>query len=127
MPRAYSMDLRERVLAACDGGEATRTVAQQYRVGRAWVDRLKQRRRETGEVGPRRPRRSKPSVLAGHMERLRPLVAAQPDLTLAELRAALGVTCSLMAVWRALRRLDLTVKKVLFAQEQMRPDVVAAC
>ena len=74
------------------------------------MDRLKQRRRETGEIGPRRPRRFKPSVLAGHLEQLRTLVAAQPDLTLAELRAALGVSCSLMAVWRALRRLALTVK-----------------
>ena len=50
MGRAYSLDLRERVLAACDAGLASRVVAQQYRVSRAWVDRLKQRRRETGEI-----------------------------------------------------------------------------
>lgn len=111
MGRAYSLDLRERVLAACDAGLASRVVAQQYRVSRAWVDRLKQRRRATGEIGPRRPRRFKPSVLAGHLEQLRALVAARPDRTLAELREALGVSCSLMAVWRALRRLDLTRKK----------------
>ena len=111
MPRAYSMDLRERVFAACDAGIASQVVAQQYRVSRAWVDRLKQRRRETGEVGPRQPQRFKPSVLAGHMEQLRAVVAAQPDLTLVELRQALGVACSLTAVWRALRRLHLTVKK----------------
>ena len=35
----------------CDAGRASRVVARQYRVSRAWVDRLKQRRRETGEVG----------------------------------------------------------------------------
>ena len=52
MPRAYSRDLRERMLAACDAGHASRVVARQYRVSRAWVDRLKQRRRETGAVGP---------------------------------------------------------------------------
>ena len=111
MPRAYSMDLRERVLAACDTGLASRMVARQYRVSRAWVDRLKQRRRESGEVGPRRPRGFKPQALAGHMEPLRALVAAQPDLTLAELRHALGVSCSLVSVWRALRRLGITLKK----------------
>ena len=111
MGRAYSMDLRARVLAACEAGLTSRAGAQQYRVSRAWVDRLKQRRRETGEIGPCRPRRFKPSVLAEHMEQLRALVAAQPDRTLVELRAALGVSCSLIAVWRALRRLELTRKK----------------
>ena len=90
---------------------ASRVVARQYRVSRAWGDRLKQRRRETGETGPGRPRRFKPRALAGHMEQLRALVTAQPDLTLAALRAALGVSCSVMAVWRALRRLHLTRKK----------------
>ena len=111
MPGAYSMDLRERVLAACDAGVAAQVVAQQYRVSRAWVDRLKQRRRETGEIGPRQPRRFKPSILAEHMEQLCAVVAARPDLTLAEIRQALGVGCSLTTVWRALRRLRLTVKK----------------
>ena len=79
------------------------------------MDRLKQRRRETGEIGPRRPRRFKPQALAGHLEQLQALVAVQPDLTLAELRHALGVSCSVVSVWRALRRLGLTLKKVLFA------------
>ena len=37
MPRAYSIDLRERVLAACEAGMASRVVAQQYRVSRAWT------------------------------------------------------------------------------------------
>ena len=76
MARAYSMDLRERVLVACDAGGASRVVARQYQVSRAWVDRLKQRRRETGEIGPRPPRRFKPQALAGHREQLRALVAA---------------------------------------------------
>lgn len=111
MPRAYSMDLRARVLAACEAGVPTRAVAQQYQVRRAWVDRLKQRWREAGEMGPRRPRRFKPQALAGHMEQLRALVAAQPALTLAEIRHALGVSCSVVSVWRAVRRLGVTGKK----------------
>ena len=109
MPRAYSMDLRARVLAACEAGVPTRAVAQQYQVRRAWVDRLKQRWREAGEMG--RPRRFKPQALAGHMEQLRALVAAQPALTLAEIRHALGVSCSVVSVWRAVRRLGVTGKK----------------
>ena len=111
MPRAYSMDLRERVLAACEAGVPTRAVAQQYQVSRAWVDRRKQRWRPTGEIGPRPPRRFKPQAVAGHMEQRRALVAAQPALTLAEIRHALGVSCSVVSVWRAVRRLGVTLKK----------------
>ena len=109
------------MLAACDAGGASRVVARQYQVSRAWVDRVKQRRRETGEIGLRQPRRFKPQALASQMEQLRALVAAQPALTLAALREALGVSCSVMAVWRALRRLGLTRKK-----SPVRPGTTAA-
>ena len=44
-------------------------------------------------------------------DRLRALVAAQPDQTLAELRDALHSSASLSSVWRAVDRLQLTVKK----------------
>ena len=53
--RAYSMDLRERVLLDSDAGMKAAEVAAKYRVSGSWVRLLKQRRRETGEVAPRRP------------------------------------------------------------------------
>ena len=54
--RAYSMDLRERVLHDSDAGMKAATVAVKCHVSASWVRRLKQRRRETGEVAPRRQR-----------------------------------------------------------------------
>ena len=48
--RAYSMDLRERVLLDNDAGMKAADVAAKYRVSGSWVRLLKQRRRETGEV-----------------------------------------------------------------------------
>lgn len=51
--KAYSMDLRTRVLADCDAGLATKPVAEKYGVSRTWVRSLKQRRRETGEIAAR--------------------------------------------------------------------------
>ena len=54
--RAYSMDLRERVLHESDAGMQAAAVASKYRVSASWVRRLKQRRRETGEVAPRQLR-----------------------------------------------------------------------
>jgi transposase len=108
---AYSMDLRSRVLADCDAGLPAKDVAAKFRVSRSWVNRIVQRRRETGEIGPRQQKVFKRQAFAGQEDRLRMLVAAQPDRTLAELRDALHSAASLSSLWRALDRLDLTVKK----------------
>ena len=76
---AYSMDLRRRVLADCDGGMRTRAVAGKYRVSESWVRRLKQRRRERGETAPRRPGGRRPRRV--DRDRLAALVKGQPDAT----------------------------------------------
>jgi transposase len=107
----YSMDLRTRVVADRDAGVPAEEVASKFRVSVSWVNRLMQRRRETGEVGPRPQRVFKKQAFAGQEHRLRALVDAQPDRTLAELREALHSSASLSSVWRALDRLELTVKK----------------
>jgi transposase len=107
----YSMDLRERVLADCDAGQGTQAVADKYRVSTAWVRRLKQRRRDTGEVGPRRGRPGPQPALAEHRDRLAELVRTRPDLSAAAYRDLLGVGVAAVTVWRALRRLGLTFKK----------------
>jgi len=109
---AYSMDIRKRVLAACDAGRGTTQVAKLFDVSPAWVRRLKQRRREFGTIAPL-PRRSGPiSKLNGaRRERLYKLVEAQPDATLAELRERLGLQISLGHLCRMLRRMKLSLKK----------------
>ena len=62
--RAYSMDLRERVLLESDAGVSAAAVAANYHVSASWVRRLKQRRRETGEIAPRAQRYGPRPVLA---------------------------------------------------------------
>jgi transposase len=108
--RAYSLDLRTRVLADCDAGLSNDEVARKYRVSAAWIRRLKQRRRETNSIEPR-VRRMPPPRLMTHAEEIQDLVKQQPDATLKELREALGVRTSLPSLCRALQRLRLTVKK----------------
>jgi len=108
--KAYSQDLRERVFADRDAGEPTAAVARRYRVSPAWVRRLMQRRRETGEIAPR-PKPPRPAKLAPHRDRLRALVAEKSDRTLAELRDLLGVDCCLATIHNELRRLRLSFKK----------------
>jgi transposase len=111
MPPPYSMDLRVRVLADCDGGTAPKDAAKKFSVSPAWVRRLLQRRRETGETAPR-PRRHGPRPLREtHGDILRQAVAAEPDATLAELRERLGLKVALSTLWLALDALGLTFKK----------------
>jgi transposase len=111
MAAAYSVDLRSRVLKDADAGLASKELADRYHVSRAWVDALKQRRRETGSSAPRKQTKFRGRVLAGQEPRLAALIAAQPDATLAELRDALPTAAALSTIWRAIDDLQLTVKK----------------
>jgi transposase len=112
MAAAYSMDLRTRVLKDSDAGLSSKELAERYHVSRAWVDALKQRRRETGAFAPlQQTQFRRRALVAGETERLAALVAARPDATLAELREALRTSAGLTTIWRALNQLDLTFKK----------------
>ena len=108
--RAYSMDLRQRVLADCDEGMVPAAVAAKYRVSESWVRRLKQRRRATGETAPR-PSGRRPTTWGPHAEAIRAAVHDHPDATLRELKEQLGLAMSLATLWRAIAVLGLTVKK----------------
>lgn len=108
-----SLDLRTRILAAYDEGEGTREdVAKRFRVSLGMVKKLLQQRRKTGQIGHRhRYAGRKPKILPSHHQQMKTLLAAKPDLTLAELRAALHLECTLPAIHYALVHLELTYKK----------------
>src|SRR6516165_8618923 len=106
------MDLRERVVAACDAGDATREqIAARFSVSISWIRDLLRRRRQTGSIAPR-PRGGgrAPAFDAAAAERLREAVRADGDATLQELARAAGVACGASAVHRALERLGITRK-----------------
>jgi transposase len=109
--RAYSIDLRERVLSDFDSGMGNDAVARKYHVSSRWVSKLRQQRSETGEIAPRRGKTGPKPKLAGHLDQLLELVQQQPDATLSELRERLGVPVSLATVWWTLKKLGLTLKK----------------
>jgi len=112
MAAAYSMDLRTRVLQDSDAGLSSKQLAARYHVSRAWVDALKQRRRETGAFAPLKQRKFRQRALApAEADRLAALVVARPDATLAELREALRTAAGLTTIWRTLKQRDFTLKK----------------
>jgi transposase len=106
------MDLRQRVINACDKGLSADAVATRFAVSVAWVYRLVQRRRETGSIAPRTQTKFRGRTLSPDEEvRLVALIAARPDATLAELQAALPTRAALSTLWRVIDRLGLTTKK----------------
>ena len=124
--RPYSLDLRERVVAAVDHHEGSiRWIARIFRVSTSFIVRLLQRRRATGTLAPEPHRGGPPPALGpGDLERLAELVREQPDATLEQLKQRGGFQCSLKTLWYALDRLGLTrKKKSLHANQRDRPDV----
>ena len=112
MAAAYSMDLRTRVLKDADAGLVSKELAERYHVSRAWVDALRQRRRETGAFAPLKPTKFRSRALTtADLDRLAAMIAARPDATLAEIRETLRTSAGLTTIWRALKQLDFTFKK----------------
>jgi len=111
--RTLSLDLRERILSTYDRKEGTRLeIAARYRVSLGMVKKLLQQRRRTGDIRPRHDRSGrKPTILPGHEQQMRALLAGKPDLTLQELRQAVALNCTLPAIHYALERMGLTYKK----------------
>jgi transposase len=124
--KAYSQDLRQRILDTVQGGDGTLgQIARRFLVSVSFITRLLQLHRSTGSLEPRPHGGGNPAILGPEdLEQLRELVQKQPDATLEELRQRLGVSCSLMTISRALRKLGLPrKKKIPRSQEQDRPDV----
>jgi transposase len=115
--QAYSQDLRERVFALFDAGDAVGEIAEALRVSVSYVSKALSRRRETGERSARPQRCHVPPKLLGFYDAIRAEVKARPDATLAELRRWLSETHHVSAseglMHGTLARLGLTYKKRL--------------
>ncbi|HYU74828.1 MAG TPA: IS630 family transposase [Ktedonobacteraceae bacterium] len=128
--RAYSQDLRQRILHAVDQGKPRAEIIRTFEVSRATIKRYVKLRRETGEVRakaiPGRPAKKGAALLAG----LKAQLDAYPDATLEEhcqiWKTNQGVQVSTASMSRAIQRLNWTrKKKTLRASEQKEEDRAA--
>ena len=131
MGKPYSQDLRERVIAAVDTGTGAYVAAPLFRVSVSYIYKALIRRRITGEVTARRSGGGPKPKLALHDDALRERIAAEPDITLAELQAWLarraeGQSQRRVPVEQAQFSQTLAQKKSERAAEQDRPDVAQA-
>lgn len=108
-----SQDLRERIVNAYDRGDGTREqIAHRYDVSLGMVKKLLQQRRNTGDIAARHHYSgAKPKITAEHQQKLRCLIRDSSDMTLEELRDAIGVSCTPQAVFYTLERMGLSLKK----------------
>jgi len=116
--KTITREVRERILKSYDQPGRTRAeVAAWFGVSLGMVKKLLQQRRQIGEIGPLHHRTGrKPTITQAHRARFQALLQKQPDLTLAELRDATGLKCSLPAIFYVLSDLQLTYKKRRSAQ-----------
>jgi transposase len=114
MGRAYSLDLRERVVAAVAAGESCRAVAATFTVSVASVVKWSQRYRATGSAAARPIGGNRPYVLASERGWLLTRLAEQPDITLRALLVELaerGIKVSYYAVWHVFEHEGISFKK----------------
>ena len=68
MGKPYSMDLRERVVAAIEGGESTHQAAARFAIGIATAGAWARLKRATGDVRPAKQGKPKGAVLDAHAD-----------------------------------------------------------
>ncbi len=113
MPRAYSADMRERVIARVESGASRREAAEHYDVSASTAVNWVKCFRQTGRCSAKR-RGGSTSPLEEHAEFLLALIEDGPDLTLDEVLCAMRkhkVAGSRTAVWRFFQRHKITFKK----------------
>ncbi len=107
----YSMDLRERVVAAVKEGQTISVVARRFSVSRPavrdWRDRAERDELAAGKPGPKGPRKLTPQDDA----LMREQIAKRPGITAKELMPMLGVSVVESTVCRRLIKLGLSLKK----------------
>ena len=114
MPRPYSLDLRERVVAAVEGGSTCRAAAARFGVSVASVVKWSQRFRATGSAAAHRMGGRRAYALAGERDWLLRRLAETPDVTLRGLLAELaerGIVVSYYAVWHFFEHEGISFKK----------------
>lgn len=118
MPRAYSDDLRCKLLEAYEGGQGSlQELAKQFRVSWGYSKKIRaQQLRTKRKERPPQLRHGPASRLTPAVEQqLRSALRQQPDLTLAEVQQRLaeraGISLSRSRLWVWLQRLGLRHKK----------------
>jgi transposase len=115
MPRAYSLDLRERALRALDAGLAAAEIERTFGISRRTLSRWRARQAAGADLRPRTSPGRPLAIPPAQHAALRAQIAAHPDATLAQhctlWQAATEGAVSVATMARTIARLGITLKK----------------
>jgi transposase len=104
--------VRERAISAYEAGSGSQAhVAKLYGIDLSTFQRWLRRYRQTGRAAPLPRGHQRAALDESQMRQLDEFVRRTPDATLKQLKAALAVDCSLVAIHYALKRLGYRYKK----------------
>ena len=113
--QAYSLDLRERIVAAVDAGQPHSAEAQRFGVSPGTIGNYLRLRRETGGLAPRPRPGGQPEIGPDRYPLLLAQLRADPAATLeqhcATWAAVQGQQVSVSTMWRAIERTGWTDKQ----------------
>lgn len=113
--RAYSQDLRDRVLRALERGDRPTEIARRFEVSRVWVYQVRDCWQRDGRRSSLRVGGYRRSCVTAMESQLRAWIEAEADLTLAEICQRLaqqaGIQIKVSALWHQLDKWNLTLKK----------------
>lgn len=112
--RAYSEDLRRRVIEVSSSGEKVREVARRFSIAASTVVRWNQRYQETGSIKAKPMGAFRRLKLEQERDYIIGEIEKKPHISVRELLRMLkekGVKVSRHAVWMFMRRAGLSYKK----------------
>ena len=114
--RAYSNDLREKIIKAIEAGELGTHVAQRFDVAKSFVYKIYKRYKETGSYEAFRQPGVKRKLKDEEIQRLKDLVAENPSATLDELKELGNFAVCRTTIYNTLKNLKITYKKKSFCR-----------
>jgi len=118
MPAAYSLDLRQKAVAAIDRGEKKSHVSKTLKINRNTLDLWLKRREETGSLAPKTP------IEKGLKPKINDLVAFKKfatehgRLTAQRMAELWTEPVSDVTLGKALKRIEFTRKKDLWVSRK---------
>ena len=120
--KAYSLDLRERIVAAAKSGQSHRAVAQRFDVAKSTVTRLVQQDQQRQNLTPGKASGKPPRLTQAHWQQIEAFLAGNANTTVPDLHAwirdTLGISLSVSAVHDNLKRHGYTFKKRAWSLEK---------
>lgn len=113
MAKPYSVDLRTRVIEKHRNGKSVTEIIDELNVKRTFVYDMINLFEETGSIEPKRATGGrKPTLNEERLAQIEALFLEKPDITLQELKEALGLTISISIICDAVnKKLNLRYKK----------------